>query len=962
MDGPQRPLTVPTPGEPPPASERSRPGADPRPPLPSGTVTFLFTDIEGSTRLVRELAERWPPLLDRHRAIIRAALAAHDGVEVQTEGDGFFAAFTRAPAAIAAAVQAQRDLAAEPWPPDAPIRVRMGLHAGEGVVDADGSYVGHDVHRAARVAGAAHGGQVLVSETVRALAGSVVPAGVAFRDLGQHRLKDLRPEPLAQLLVDDLPSDFPPVRSLDARPNNLPTQLTSFVGREHELVTVAELLATTRLLTLTGPGGTGKTRLALQLAAAVAAGYPDGVWFVALEPLRDPSLVLGTVARTIGIVQRPAETVLDALAAAISEGRVLLVLDNFEQVVEAASEIGGLLRACPGLRVIVTSRAVLRISGEQEYVVPGLPSPPDTSSLSHVELENLPAALRHPSPASLGQYEAVRLFIARAVAVRPDFTVTNENAPAVAGICARLHGMPLAIELAAARVKLLGPEQILERLERQLGLLTSSARDLPDRQRTLRGAIAWSCDLLDEPQRQLLARLSVFRGGWSLEAAEAVAGATAGPVVEAAQAMPGTAGGADPDVLDGLAALVDQSLVRSADDDDGPRFAMFETIREFAAELLEAAGAAATIRDRHARTFLELAQRAAPHLQGADQRAWLDRLERDHDNLRAALARAAARPDPELAVALAFALWRFRQQRGYLVEARRELDALAARDWDLAPTTRARLAEALGGVAYWQADIAVAERWYDEALSIWRTRAADGGTESRRELANALYNRGFVTVAAAMWLVGGAPGERPGARAMLDEALAIYEELDDSAGQGNVLWGRGGFELYGESPADAEPWFRRALELHRAAGHRTMEAWSLHMLSMTLIVQRRVPEARDAARHAVAHFRDASDLAGVNLALDALAAVAVGEGDAARAGRLWGAARHLQRTSGAELATWDEAILDTLPFSPRREIDSEDLKRLAAEGAALPLTEAIAYALGEVDPFAGGEPGGGAGG
>jgi len=961
VDGPERPLTVPAPGEPQRASERSRPGADTRRPLPSGTITFLFTDIEGSTRLVHELAERWPPLLDRHRAIIRAALAAHDGVEVQTEGDGFFAAFTRAPAAIAAAVAAQRDLAAEPWPPDAPIRVRMGLHAGEGVVDADGSYVGHDVHRAARVAGAAHGGQVLVSETVRALAGAVLPAGVAFRDLGQHRLKDLRPEPLAQLLVDGLRSDFPPVRSLDARPNNLPTQLTSFVGREQELATVAELLATTRLLTLTGPGGTGKTRLALQLAAAVADGYPDGVWFVALEPLRDPTLVLGTVARTIGIVQRPAETVLDALAAAISERRILLVLDNFEQVVEAAGEIGGLLRACPAVRIIVTSRAVLRISGEQEYVVPGLPSPPDTSRLSHVELENLPAALRHPSPATLGQYEAVRLFIARAVAVRPDFTVTNENAPAVAGICARLHGMPLAIELAAARVKLLGPEQILERLERQLGLLTSSARDLPDRQRTLRGAIAWSCDLLDEPQRKLLARLSVFRGGWSLEAAEAVAGAARGPVAEAAEAVSGTGGGWDVDVLDGLATLVDQSLVRSADD-DGPRFAMFETIREFAAEMLEAAGAAATIRDRHARVFLELAQRAAPHLQGADQRAWLDRLERDHDNLRAALARAATRPDPELAVALAFALWRFRQQRGYLVEARRELDALAARDWDLAPTTRARLAEALGGVAYWQADIAVAERWYDEALSIWRTRAADGETESRRELANALYNRAFVTVAAAMWLVGGKPGERPGARAMLDEALAIYEELGDSAGQGNVLWGRGGFELYGESPADAEPWFRRALELHRAAGHRTMEAWSLHMLSMTLIVQRRVAEARDAARHAVARFRDASDLAGVNLALDALAAVAVGEGDAARAGRLWGAARHLQRTSGAELATWDEALLDTLPFSPRRALDSDDLERLAAEGAALPLTDAIAYALGEVDPFPGGQPGGGAGG
>ncbi|MFH1475574.1 MAG: hypothetical protein ABIG85_06920, partial [Chloroflexota bacterium] len=579
----------------------------------------------------------------------------------------------------------------------------------------------------------------------------------------------------------------------------------------------------------------------------------------------------------------------------------------------------------------------LRISGEQEYVVPGLPSPPDTSRLSPVELENLPAAQRHPSPATLGQYEAVRLFIARAVAVRPDFAVTNENAPAVAGICARLHGMPLAIELAAARVKLLGPDQILERLESQLGLLTSTARDLPDRQRTLRGAIAWSCDLLDEPQRQLLARLSVFRGGWSLEAADAVAGADPGP---------------GPGVLDGLAALVDQSLVRSADDGEGPRFDMFESIREFAAEMLDAAGTVEAVRDRHARVFLDRAEEAAPHLQGADQRTWLDRLERDHDNLRAALACAAARPDPELAVALAFALWRFRQQRGYLVEARRELDALAARDWDLAPVTRARLAEALGGVAYWQADIPVAGRRYDEALAIWRERAADAAVADRRELANALYNRAFVTVAAAMGAVGGEEDERHLAHAMLEEALAIYEELGDTSGQGNVLWGLGGFELNGENPAGAEPWYRRALDLHRAAGRRTMEAWSLHMLSIALITQRRVADAREAARHAVSHFRDAGDLTGLNLALDALAAVAVGEGDAPRAGRLWGAARQLQHTSGADLASLDELLFETLPYSPRREIGGQDLERLAAEGAALPLTETVAYALGEADPFA----------
>ena len=907
--------------------------------LPTGTVTFLFTDVEGSTRLAHDLGERWPSLLERHRAIIRAALAAHEGVEVQTEGDGFFAAFTRAPAAVAAAVRAQRDIAAEPWPADAPIRVRMGLHTGDGVADADGSYVGHDVHRAARVASAGHGGQVLLSETTRALAGAALPAGVSIRALGEHRLKDLRPEPLAQLVVDGLPSDFPPVRSLDARPNNLPTQLTSFVGREHELATAAQLLATTRLLTLTGPGGTGKTRLSLQLAASLADMHLDGVWFVALEPLRDPALVLPTVARTLGVTQRPTESALDALTAAMGERRVLLVLDNFEQVIDAAGQVGELLRACPAVRIIVTSRAVLRISGEQEYVVPGLPSPPDTSRLSRVELENLPAAQRHPSAASLGQYEAVRLFVARAVAVRPDFAVTNANAPAVAGICARLHGMPLAIELAAARVKILAPEQILDRLEGQLGLLTSTARDLPDRQRTLRGAIAWSCDLLDEQLRRLFARLSVFRGGWLLDGAEAVAGED---------------GGLGLDVLGGLEALVDQSLVRRADDVGEPRFDMFETIREFAGERLDAAGAAEAIREQHARHFLALAEDAAPHLQGADQGAWLDRLERDHDNSRAALTWAVNRPDPEMAVRLAFALWRFRQQRGYLVEARRELDLLVARDWDLAPVPRARLAEALGGVAYWQADLPVTEQAYGEALAIWRKRAADGDAASRRELANALYNRAFTTVASTMLLARGAEGQRPEARAMLDEALAIYEQLGDESGQGNVLWGRGVFELYGESPADAEPWYRRALDLHRAAGHRTMEAWTLHMLSITLITQGRIADAHDASRRALAHFRDAGDLAGLDLALDVLAAVAVGEGKTARAGRLWGAARQLQHTSGTELATWDQGILESLPYGPRRAIDAADLERLAAEGAALPLADAVAYALDEADPFADG--------
>ena len=709
------------------------------------------------------------------------------------------------------------------------------------------------------------------------------------------------------------------------------------MGRERELAEVAGLLAGTRLLTLTGPGGTGKTRLALQLAATAADDHPDGTWFVALEPISSADLVLPTIARTIGVAERAGASALDALAAAIGEGRMLLLLDNFEQVVEAAGDVAALLRACQALRVVVTSRAVLRVAGEQEYVVPGLPAPPDTSRLSRVELENLPAGLRHPTADSLGQYEAVRLFIARAVAVRPGFAVTNENAPAVAGICARLHGMPLAIELAAARVKLLTPEQILARLEHQLGLLTSSARDLSERQRTLRGAIAWSCDLLAADEQRLLARLSVFRGGWDLEVAEAVAGA---------------APEASVDVLDGLASLADQSLVRSREAHGEIRFDMFETIREFAAELLEAAGEAEALREAHARAFLEVAERAAPHLQGADQRAWLDRLERDHDNLRAALGWAIGRPEPALAVRLAHALWRFWQQRGYLAEARRTLDRMGEQGWRLDAADRARLGETFGGVAYWQADLPVAARWYEEALEVWRAAAADGNAEARRQLANALYNRAYVAVAHLFLATPGSQVD-PTVQAMMEEALAIYRELGDRAGEGNVLWGLGSLLMFAEQPEDADAYYRDAIAIQREAGNRTMEAWALQMLATSLVMRDRAGEAREPARHALRHFHEGSDVAGITLALDVLSAVSMAAGEPATGGRLWGAARALQRASGTGLADWDEMMFSTKAYGVRAALEPDALERLAAEGAGLPLDDAVACALGERDPFGG---------
>ena len=817
----------------------------------------------------------------------------------------------------------------------------MGLHAGEGVTDSEGSYVGHDVHRAARVAAAGHGGQILLSDSMRALVAGALPDGVSLRELGEHRLKDLRPQPITQVDIEGLPTDFPALRSLDSRPNNLPLQVTSFIGREHELETAAGLLDGTRLLTLTGPGGTGKTRLALQLAADAAPDFAGGIWFVPLEPLRDPRLVLSTVAHSLGIVPKPAETAIDALAAALREQRVLLVLDNFEHVIEASGDVASLLRSCPQLTIVVTSRAVLHVAGEQEYVVPGLPTPPDTTRLSRIELEELPVRLRSVDAAALDQYEAVRLFLVRARAIRPDFVVSDQNAPAIAGITARLHGMPLAIELAAARVKLLSPDQILGRLEEQLGILTSGARDLPDRQRTLRGAIAWSHELLDEPQRRLLARLSVFRGGWELDTAEAVVGA---------------AGDLGIDVLDGLADLVDQSLVRRADEADVVRFSMLESIREFAAEMREAAGEDQLVRDAHARAFLGLAETVAPHLQGAESRSWLDRLERDHDNLRSALSWSMAQPEPSTATRLVYSLWRFWQRRGYLDEARRLVDRLAQEDWELAPDDRARFAEAAGGIAYWQADLAATLRWYDEALDIRRSQADPAEAQSQRELANALYNRGYASVAEIMFAMI-APEEHlrpdPAARTMMEEALAIYRALGDTAGEGDLLWGLGGYHLFVDEPAMAETCFRRSLDLQRAAGNQTMEAWSLHMLGTTLLLEERIDEAGEASRAGLRYFSAAGDVSGVPLALDVLAGVALAQGRDKRGGRLWGASRRLQEAGGIGLAEWDRRIIAMLPFAVERVFGPQELEDVSAEGASLTLAEAIAYALEEIDPFDG---------
>jgi predicted ATPase/class 3 adenylate cyclase len=521
--------------------------------LPAGTVTLLFTDMEGSTRLLQQLGGGYANVLADCRELLRQVFAQYHGHEVDTQGDAFFVVFARATDAVAVAAAIQRPLAEHPWPSGTSVRVRIGLHTGEPRLTADG-YIGMDVHHAARIMSAGHGGQILLSQTTHDLVAQHLPACTFLQDLGEHRLKDLqRPSHLFQLSLEGLSTDFPPLKTLDTHPNNLPIQPTPFIGREKEVASVTQLLRRpdVRLVTLSGPGGVGKTRLALQVAAEICEEFTDGVFVVALAPVNAPEQVVSALAQTLGIGGSSDLPLVSLLEAALKEKQLLLLLDNFEQVVDAAVMVAKLLAACPRLKVLVTSRMGLHVRAEHELVVPPL---------------SVPTLKQLPDLKAFSHYEAVALFLERAQAIRPDFSVTDANAPAVAAICTHLDGLPLAIELAAARVKHFSPHTLLTRLRQGLSVLSGGARDLPVRQQTLRGAIAWSYDLLSPEEQQLFRHLAVFVDGWSLEAAEALCMAR---------------GGLSADMLEGMASLVDKSLLRQEEQATGEtRFWMLQTLRE----------------------------------------------------------------------------------------------------------------------------------------------------------------------------------------------------------------------------------------------------------------------------------------------------------------------------------------------------------------------------------------------
>jgi predicted ATPase/class 3 adenylate cyclase len=866
--------------------------------MPGGsTVTFLFSDIEGSTRLEGQVGTiQYAQLRERHRMIMRDAFGRHGGEEQGTEGDSFFVTFGSARDGVAAAVDAQRGLAAEPWPDKQRILVRMGLHSGEPET-VGGSLVGLDINRASRVAGLAHGGQVLISGSTRALVGTSLPNGVALQDLGEHRLRDLDgPEHLWQLRIDGLPSDFPALRASGPPPGNLPTRLTTFVGRDEELAEVLALSATGRLLTLTGPGGTGKTRLSLEVGARSAERYPDGVYFVPLEPITEPALVPATIAQHLSLPDRGGRSPIERLREHLRDRRLLIILDNFEQVIEAAPIVTDLLADAPGLGILATSREALRVYGEREYPVPPL-AVPDPGAVPAIGLA--------------AQFGAVALFLERARAVMPSFGLTDENLAAVVEICYRLDGLPLAIELAAARIKLMSPAAMLGRLEHRLALLGGGSRDLPARQQTLRGAIGWSYDLLDAPDRELFACFSVFVGAVDLESVEAVC------------AAPGV------DVLDGVSSLVDKSLVRRRDSADGmTRYRMLETIREFAAERLEEAGRSTELRDRHAAHYAARVAASATDTAGG-RRQTLDRLEADHDDLRAAIAWTVSSGDAPTALALTSGLWRFWQMRGYITEGLERIDAAlvlpGCDDEDL----RLAALDAAGGLAYWNNDQDRARRHYQAALDIRRQRGDPTG------IAVALYNLAFTYI----FHDDNAAGE-----ALVLEAIALYESTGDTLGLARARWGLANLE-YSKGvvgAARAREMALLALPAFEEVGDQFMIGWVLYTVGLAEFLTDHLDEARVRLTAALRLFQETVDVSGYTLVLDSLAALEVRLGDRIRAATIAGAVDTLERTTGTGLNRTNRGFFG---------YDAEPLKTgadtIAAfrEGAAMDTQAALAYAL-----------------
>ena len=949
--------------------------------LPTGTITLLFTDIEGSTQLLQQLGDRYATVLAESRRLLRAAFQQWNGHEVDTQGDAFFIAFARATDALSAAVAGQHALVDHPWPEGAVVRVRMGLHTGEPSLVPEG-YVGIDVHHAARIMDAAHGGQTLLSQTTRQLVEHNLPDGVSLRDMGEHRLKDLQqPSHLFQLVIAGLPTDFPPLKTLDICPNNLPVQPTPLLGREKEVDAIGQLihLDDVRLVSLTGPGGMGKTRLALQAVAELSDLFADGVYFVGLAPVSDPTLVIPTIAQTLGLWERGSLPLLERLKEELRQKRMLLLLDNFEQVIDAAIDIADLLAACPQLKLVITSRTVLRVRAEREFIVPPL-SFPDPAQV--------------PDISTLSQYEAIALFIQRAQTVRPDFQLTAINAPAVVEIAARLDGLPLAIELAAARMKFLSPEALLARLSQRLQVLTGGARDVAVRHQTLRNTIEWSYNLLDAQEQKLFWRLSIFVGGCTLQAVEAI--------------YPILGDGTEP-VLDTVASLVDKSLLQQRAQGSGaePRFVILETIREYGLERLSSSGEMEMVRKAHAAYFLTQVERGDQDLPSSEYEAWLKQMEQEHDNLRAVMQWSLEQQEArkEIALRLGGGLRSFWYNRGYLSEGLDFLERALAQSDEVVAAVKARalyaaarlyevrgeydraepllikslaLYRELGDMAriglalHLQADIAwrrgnleMARSQAEESFAVFKqlddkraiaslllhlgALAADQGEYTKAltlleeslainraladksSIADSLFN-----LARARYFSG---SDLAKARQFLEESFAIFNELGDKESIAYCLCLSGLLTLEQGDTAPAYSLIEQSVALFKERKQKHGMALSTTSLAKVIAAQGDTTTARELYEESVLLAQKADDKLNIASALEGLASVVATQGVYTWAARLWGAAEALRESIGAPLPAVERPAYERAVAAARAHLGESAFATAWIEGRGMTMDD-----------------------
>ncbi|GHO88859.1 adenylate/guanylate cyclase domain-containing protein [Dictyobacter formicarum] len=882
------------------------------PELPTGTVTFLYTDIEGSTNLLQQLGPRYSDALSHHHQLLRQAISEWHGCEVNTQGDSFFVAFARASDALSAAAAAQRALLAHAWSDTVKIYVRMGLHTGEPTLAGD-DYVGLDAHRAARIGAAGHGGQILISEATRILVEYDLPKEIQLRDLGEHRLKDLQhSEHIYQVDIDGLPTEFPTLKTLGTQSHNLPIQLTSFIGRKQELKEIVRLLESPnpRLLTLVGPGGTGKTRLSLQAAAEVLPDFQDGVWLVELAPITDDQLLPQAIAITLRVREEPGRSLQNTLINFLRTKHLLLILDNCEHLVEASARLADiLLHTCPKLRILASSREAFGIAGEMTWPVPPLSLP----DLHHM-----------PSPEMLTHYEAVKLFIERAVAVQPGFQMTNQNAPAVAQLCLRLDGIPLAIELAVVRLKVLNVEHILSRIEKRLQLLTGGSRTALPRQQTLRALIDWSYNLLSEAERTLFTRLSVFARGWDSEAMETIC-------IDDHIVM-------DIDVLDLLIQLVDKSLVVKVEDEQGGlRYRLFETLREYAHEHLVERGELETIQEKHFTYFFSLAEQAsASDLE--QQATWFQHLDVEHDNLWAALGYIRTHThgeDDERYLQIAGALSEFWLTRLHIREGQEHLTAALALPSSRS-INRARALIRAGNFALIQRDLQTGKSLIEQGLEIWQ------------ELGDsAAVMRGLQSLIAAERLQGDYASARQRAEELL--ALHMQKAVKDEEQICLTLLNIGQASCGQHDFTAARAAYEQAHTIAATLNITYLQIFTNHGLADTALWNEEYSVAISYYKRALRLARELKEMANIMSSLEGLAMTLSVQGKAQSALYLAGAVMSQRTNLGFTVIPdwWEEGRKQRLDLA-WSTLGEDEAKSAWETGSRMTLEEAITFLQGQI--------------